>query len=73
MRCDETSGSIGEGDAVRLLELPERCLRQDAYVNLTIGNVYSVLYLDGSNVVTTTDVPGEEASYWRGRCVRTTR
>ncbi len=37
---------------------------------LTVGNVYRVMGFDGSNVITTTDEPGREASYWRGRVER---
>jgi hypothetical protein len=53
------------GDKVKLLSLPTGCTSKE--YALTVGALYEVLYLDGSNVVTTTDIPGETGGYWRGR------
>lgn len=52
------------GDFVRLLTKPIGCTTK--HLPLTVGNIYRILYFDGSNVVTTTDVLNIEGSYWRG-------
>lgn len=65
MKSGNTPDKIKPGDLVRLLTRPEGCSTQ--HLPLTVGSIYEVHYLDGSNVVTSTDVPGETGSYWRGR------
>lgn len=62
------SAALCLGDQVRLLSKPDGC--QSAEYPLTVGNIYQVLDFRGSNVVTTTDNPGETANYWRGRVER---
>lgn len=60
-----TATRLFEGQQVRLLTKPEGYTSQ--HLPLTAGNTYVFLRYDGSNVVTTTDVPGETGSYWQGR------
>jgi len=59
------SQQIKLGVDVVLLTKPDGCMSR--HYPLTAGKTYRVLDLNGSNVVTTTDVPGETANYWRGR------
>lgn len=59
------TNSLQPGDFVRLISKPEGCYSQ--HLPLTVGSVYQIKYFDGSNVVTTTDLPGETGSYWNGR------
>jgi hypothetical protein len=49
------------GDKVLLLSKPNGVFTR--FAPLTVGREYEVLYMDGSNVCTTTDRPGEECSY----------
>lgn len=56
---------MNRGDLVILVEKPDGYTSR--HYPLTVGATYEVLDFDGSNVVTTTDVPGETARYWRGR------
>lgn len=58
---------IKTGDTVVLIEKPNGCLSN--FYNLTVGNNYTCLGFMGSNIVTTTDTPGETGSYnrWRVR------
>lgn len=58
-------GLLSPGDSVRLITKPTGQATQ--HLPLTIGNIYKILYFDGSNVVTTTDEPEQSGSYWRGR------
>ena len=46
--------------AVTLIEKPNG--KESQHSPLTVGNVYAFLEWSGSNVVITTDVPGETAS-----------
>lgn len=62
---------VRQGCIVRLLSKPDGCASRD--YPLTVGNTYSVLGFDGSNVITTTDEPGRTAAYWRGRVERIER
>jgi hypothetical protein len=57
--------SIGKGDTVVLKEKPNGYTSRD--YALTVGQTYTCLGFMGSNIITTTDVPGETASYHRGR------
>lgn len=50
------------GDKVILTQLPERYYRGE-YCPLTLGRIYIVVSLDGSNVITTSDDPGITQSY----------
>ncbi len=56
---------LKKGQKVRLLTKPDGC--SSKFYSLTVGNIYELLYYDGSNVVTTIDIAGEDAHYWRGR------
>lgn len=57
--------AIKNGDPVRLLEKPNgRAARE---YPLTVGRIYQCKGHMGSNIITTTDVPGETASYHQGR------
>lgn len=60
-----TDQTIVVGERIQLLSKPDGYSSQSA--PLTVGAEYQVLGLDGSNVITSTDVAGETASYWRGR------
>lgn len=53
------------GDEIELLSKPTGYLTQ--HLPLTVGNIYRVIRLEGSNVVTTTDDPDIEGSYNRDR------
>lgn len=57
--------AIKPGDDVRLLEKPTGYLSK--HHPLTVGNIYKCLGFMGSCIVTTTDKPGEDASYYHGR------
>ena len=56
---------LHRGDKVRLLTKPEG--HDSQHIPLTVGNAYTILDFDDSNVITTTDDPNIEGSYWRGR------
>lgn len=56
---------LKKNDWVTLLEMPDGYTARNA--PLTIGKAYQIKGLEGSCVVTTTDVPGETATYYRGR------
>lgn len=53
--------SIKPGDSVRLKEKPNGYLSK--HYALTVGHVYVCTGFMGSNIVTTTDLPDETASY----------
>lgn len=53
--------NIQEGDKVILKEKPNGYASK--HYALTKGNTYICLGFMGSNIVTTTDVPGDSASY----------
>lgn len=57
--------TLCRGDSVRLITKPDGYTSQ--HLPLTVGNIYTVHDFDGSNVITTTDDPGAEGHYWRGR------
>jgi hypothetical protein len=57
--------AIAIRDHVKLVEKPDGGLAR--LLALTVGNTYECLGFMGSNIVTTTDVPGETASYHIGR------
>lgn len=57
--------AISPGDDVKLNEKPDGCLSK--HYPLTVGRIYQCLGFMGSNIITTTDEPGESASYYRGR------
>lgn len=59
--------TIQRGDKVVLREKPDGCTSQ--HYPLTVGATYVCKDFMGSNIVTTTDVPGETASYHIGRVV----
>lgn len=59
------ASEIRPGDDVKLNEKPDGCLSK--HYALTEGHIYQCLGFMGSNIVTTTDEPGESASYYRGR------
>lgn len=61
----ETSCSPCRGDTVELTEKPTGYTSR--HYNLTVGKHYEVLDLAGSCVITTTDTPGENGMYHRGR------
>lgn len=63
---DKKENKIEVGDRVKLLSMPGSCVDYYGY-KLTVGNVYEVLDFDGSNVITTSDQPGQRASYNRER------
>lgn len=54
-------------DPVILLEKPNGHSAQ--HHKLTVGKIYKCLGFMGSNIVTTTDEPGETASYHIGRVI----
>lgn len=56
---------LRENDRVRLLTMPTGCTSKD--LPLTVGRIYIVRYLDGSNVCTSTDRPGLDGHYNRDR------
>jgi len=53
------------GDKVRLLSMPDG--HSSEGIPLTVGNIYTFQYHDGSNVCTTTDEEGFNAHYSRER------
>jgi hypothetical protein len=57
--------TIKVGDLVRLDKKPDGCLASQHA--LTVGNICQCRGFMGSNIVTTTDEPGETASYHIGR------
>lgn len=57
--------AIKVGDDVVLREKPTGYLSK--HYPLTVGNTYKCLGFMGSNIVTTTDNPGEDAAYYHGR------
>lgn len=57
--------NIQHGDSVRLKEKPTGYTARD--YALTEGQVYVCQGFMGSNIITTTDIPGETASYHRER------
>jgi hypothetical protein len=57
--------ALCRNDTVRLITKPNGYTSQ--HLPLTVGNVYTIRDIDGSNVVTTTDDPNIEGHYWRGR------
>jgi hypothetical protein len=57
--------ALHEGDRVRLLSKPTGYDSQR--LPLTVGHIYIVRYIDGSNVCTSTDVPGLDGHYSRER------
>ena len=61
-------GILKPGDRVRLIEKPTG--QTASSLPLTVGNVYIVRYVDGSNVCTSTDQPGLDGHYWRGGVVK---
>jgi hypothetical protein len=62
---DAHNQALVRGDKVRLQSKPDGQLSQ--HYSLTVGGIYEVMGYRGSNVQTTTDVPGERADYWHGR------
>lgn len=60
-----TADTLCRGDTVRLLTKPDG--HDSRHLPLTIGKTYTIIDFDGSNVITTTDDPHREGSYWRGR------
>lgn len=58
------SEQLRPGDVVILESMPEHYFGDPP---LTVGNKYTILLLDGSNVCTTSDVAGCEPHYSRGR------
>jgi len=57
--------NIQHGDSVRLKEKPTGYTTRD--YALTVGQTYVCQGFMGSNIITTTDNPGETASYHRDR------
>lgn len=57
--------TLQSGDRVRLLSKPDGQLSQ--HLPLTVGNIYIVRHLDGSNVCTSTDMPGLDGHCSRDR------
>ncbi len=60
----EVDNVLRENDRVRLLSKPTGCMSKN--LPLTVGKIYIVRYLDGSNVCTSTDAPGD-GNYSRDR------
>lgn len=52
---------LRRGDRVRLLSKPTGYTAQ--HLPLTVGGIYIIRYLDGSNVCTSTDVAGYDGNY----------
>lgn len=67
---DAHNNTITPGDTVRLLSKPDGYLSQ--YTPATVGKEYLLKGFMGSCVVTTTDLPGDEGIYWRGRVEKVT-
>lgn len=57
--------AIKRGDDVILIEKPDG--HTSRHYALTVGKTYRCLDFDGSNIITTTDEPGETANYGRSR------
>lgn len=57
--------ALRSGDRVKLLSKPTG--QTTAMLPLTVGSIYIVRYCDGSNVCTSTDIPGLDGSYSRSR------
>lgn len=58
-------GTIKAGDTVELQERPTGCT--SSHYDLTVGNHYLCKGFAGSCIITTSNKPGEDAWYWRGR------
>jgi hypothetical protein len=61
---------LERGDRVRLLSLPTGYMSGE--LPLTVGNIYIVHYLNGSNVCTTSDDPEIDGDFNIGRVEKVT-
>lgn len=57
--------TLKTGDKVKLLSKPVG--HDSGLLPLTVGSTYIVRYMDGSNVCTSTDLPGLDGHYSRSR------
>lgn len=57
--------TLHSGDRVKLLSKPAG--QTSRTLPLTVGNTYIVRHCDGSNVCTSTDIPGLDGNYSRSR------
>ena len=57
--------ALYSGDRVKLLSKPTG--QTTSTLPLTVGSIYIVRHCDGSNVCTSTDIPGLDGNYSRSR------